>query len=32
MLMHDHYFMYFVVATVLAVDGVAVTLYWRCKP
>ncbi|RAS21991.1 hypothetical protein SAMN02745903_04660 [Pseudomonas sp. URMO17WK12:I5] len=32
MLMHDHYFMYFIVATVLAVDVVAVTLYWRSKP
>lgn len=32
MLMHDHYFMYFVIATVLAVDVVAFILYWRSKP
>jgi hypothetical protein len=32
MLVQDHYFMYLVIATVLAVDVVAVTLYWRSKP
>lgn len=32
MLVEDHYFMFLVVAIVLAVDVVAVTLYWRSKP
>ncbi len=32
MLVGDHCFMFLVVMIVLAVDAVALTLYWRSKP
>lgn len=32
MLVEDHCFMFLVVTIVLAVDMVALTLYWRSKP